>query len=361
MILEFSENFSCPKDTVGPESAYYVIPHTLNYYETGGFSGIFKTLEELPEEVKGVKVHSIRELSEESGPVKVIFPYKPEFYHFFEVLASIVAELETTKRSPKEWVAYLLIPKIWTSEWYRDFVDLFITRVFDHYGVKIKAFYLPVTRGENGGTVSPVIIRNAEVVYATWENFNISSYMALRKFIRSWPEIQEKKKGKVAYIQRKSKSENNIPDLRELELFKNSPDYIKYPETFPRISKEHEVVNSLKRILQGKGRDMEVVSSEDFVSISEQIKYYSTVDVVIAPTGSGFMNMIFMEDTATVVELVSPLVTRYNFRGEEYLKQEYDNIYSIQAFISNLNYMGIPHFRDPEDLINKLDNLNFPL
>lgn len=319
------------KQSFDEDIFYYIIP-----YGDGRMSGfdsptVFKSPDDVPDHFRGEEreVIYLPSLSSPEGPRSVIFAYKLGYYHqWLELFSSILREVEKTTLNPTDWEAHIVTPVQWVDEYQRETLEFFCDKILERFGVSVIPTYVGGAEGWRSKDL--IAITNADVIYEAQEN--VTTYQKLREFIQSFPETREIVKGKNAYLLR---------------------------ETNQRIENEEKVVE----FFRGKG--FEIISSEvDFKSFKDQISYFSSLDCLASPTGSGLINMMYMSDNSTVVELVTPLeLTSIDYvegTNEEIITTDksFHNHYSGMAFASNINYLAIPHDRNPDTVISKVSAFN---
>ena len=92
----------------------------------------------------------------------------------------------------------------------------------------------------------------------------------------------------------------------------------------------------------------EIICPEDFDSMEEQIKYFHTVKTLIAVTGSGLANMLWMKPNGKVIEISVPIIVR----GEESLQYLYPEL----AYGANLQHSHLPNpSRSAEEVIQRIE------
>lgn len=118
----------------------------------------------------------------------------------------------------------------------------------------------------------------------------------------------------------------------------------------------------------------EIVYPEDFKNFQEQLDFFYSVKTMASLTSSGIVNALFMPAGGTIVEIVTPLITRSPVVHNEYLKShdirpvEYEldvnTVHEIHMFYHNLAflkehaYVGIPNYSRKSNLINNFINSN---
>ena len=121
-----------------------------------------------------------------------------------------------------------------------------------------------------------------------------------------------------------------------------------------RISDE----DKLETYLAARG--VEIVCPEDFKTFDEQLAYMSQVKTLIAPTGSGLINSLFMRDSQTVVELRCEMKFGNRFPGDQDPYNILIAIYGDLAYIKGHNYISLPNSsRSAAEAITRLETLTF--
>jgi len=92
----------------------------------------------------------------------------------------------------------------------------------------------------------------------------------------------------------------------------------------------------------------DVVYPEDFNTMQEQIKYFSTVKTVVSVTGAGMLNLLFMPKGSKVIELVTPIT----INGTESIHQWYHSL----SFAKKHRYTSIPGLRKAKDYIDFIES-----
>lgn len=94
----------------------------------------------------------------------------------------------------------------------------------------------------------------------------------------------------------------------------------------------------------------EIICPEDFNTTEEQIKYFHTVKTLIAVTGSGLANMLWMKPEGKVIEISVPIIVR----GEETLQYLYPEL----AFGANLQHSHLVNqSRTAEEVIQRIESV----
>lgn len=123
--------------------------------------------------------------------------------------------------------------------------------------------------------------------------------------------------------------------------------------------------SKIEKVFQDLG--FEIVYPEDFRNFQEQLDFFYSVKTLASLTSSGIVNAVFMQPGGTIVELVTPLITKSPIISNEYLRKhkinpsEYDvdvnTVQEIHMFYHNLAflmehlYVGIPNYYRDSDRI----------
>ena len=178
--------------------------------------------------------------------------------------------------------------------------------------------------------------------------FNVSDIKRVRKFCRSLPDIKPSTNKKI-YLSRRSTQDRQIISIEDYLGVKDNP-HIDFPGPAARIFFEDKVENFLRDTA-----DFEIICPEkEFTNFKQQIETISQATVLASSTSSGLLNMFFMPEESSVVELVTPLIT--NLGEDEVQTQTYHSQYSIVSHALGFEYVGIPHNRYAPDLIDRIRN-----
>ena len=96
-----------------------------------------------------------------------------------------------------------------------------------------------------------------------------------------------------------------------------------------------------------KDSGFEIVIPEEIPNFIDQINFMNEVETLVSLTGSGLMNMLFMQKNQKVIELTTPLVAISRLTMHPF--------YYISAYTSDILYTSIPHHRKVDDVIAKLN------
>jgi hypothetical protein len=95
--------------------------------------------------------------------------------------------------------------------------------------------------------------------------------------------------------------------------------------------------------------NFEVVTSSDFESFEDQIRYFNEAAILVSTSGSGLTNALFMKPQQTVVELLSPLLVTI----DGYYQKQLHYFYQVVSFRKQHVHVNIPnHSLKVKDLIS---------
>lgn len=308
-----------------------------------------KSKEDLPEDFARLKAYSTPELLDEKT-FKFFVPFSKPFGHFFtDTLTEIVIRREKVTKSGKTFE--LIVPPLeedlhlrasdssTASEYFLD--------VFQRSGDVIHR--VPKSADDTGNVL--VHLRNVVVIPVV--SFNAWSVKKLRDFILSLPDTQVEGQDRKVYLDRRGTPDTQLVFFEELNFIRTTDNRAHTPPAYTRISNEATLVEFL-----GADKKYEPVMPETFTNFGDQVRFFSSVSTLASTTSSGLFNMFFMPKGSTVIEFVTPLTVKVKDIPPQY-ETSYHNQYSLWAFVCDLNYVGIPHNRDADVLIEKLKN--FPL
>lgn len=130
--------------------------------------------------------------------------------------------------------------------------------------------------------------------------------------------------------------------------------------------------NKLEAIFADLG--FEIIDPESFKSFQDQIDLFYSAKTIVSLTSSGLTNGIFMQPGGTIVEIVTPLITKSPLIHSDYfaennldpmaseldlhMVQEIHMFYHNLAFFKNHTYVGIPNFERSHKKVNDFINNN---
>jgi hypothetical protein len=179
---------------------------------------------------------------------------------------------------------------------------------------------------------------------------NATDVRRIRKFCRSLPEISEETT--LSEYRKIYLSRTGTEDTTEIspELYKDIKDdpYVDYPGSLARIFSEGHVSGFMHDTAGFHTR----VPEEQYPHFGSQVTEMSQANVLMSVTSSGLLNMFFMPEESTIIELVTPLTTIDHHKKQ--LNQAYHIQYPFIAYALGFNYIGIPHNRYPEDIKDRI-------
>lgn len=116
------------------------------------------------------------------------------------------------------------------------------------------------------------------------------------------------------------------------------------PNSFSRIDDEKKLEDFLI-----KNFNFEIIDESFFSNgFEEQIEYINQAKLLMSLSGSGCINMLFLNKSATFIELYCPLtVPPYETYHSHYLRM---------SNYLDLNYINIPHNRNAQEIIDQINN-----
>lgn len=101
------------------------------------------------------------------------------------------------------------------------------------------------------------------------------------------------------------------------------------------------------------GHGFEVVVPENFETFEEQLNFFYEVKTAVAVTGGGLTNTMFMQESGTVVELMTSLITETNASKQHGKALEFEeaqhHFYHSIAFNKKHTYLGIRNLETNAD------------
>jgi capsular polysaccharide biosynthesis protein len=310
------------------------------------FVGVFSPEDPAVKELSG-KRYTNKVLS--NPDIKKFFvPYYYSFGHFFtDTLSAIVSILD--KNLAQGIKTTLIVPPMGPKDLTNQVGAVELVRyVSDHLsnlGVELQK--IPDTSSDEAITLVEVSGLELQPLVS----FNAQSMKRVRQFVRSLPEISGRSAHRKLYLSREKTNDSSRVLPAELLAVRNGEEY--FPPNYLRISNEPKLVEFIESLNKG----VEKIMPEEFTSFKDQIRTFSEADLIISVTSSSLFNMLFMRENSTVIELVTPLTVWDDDR--KMFVASYHNHYSLLSFICGINYIGIPHNRDVDQIIDKLDRYMF--
>lgn len=312
------------------------------------FGGFYKNKKDVPKEYIPYLV------PKNNSPLmtdhlKVFIPFHRQMGHFMlETLSEITRQIEMRRN----WADLNLIvqPKSKLDSTGDEslmgtgatIIDYFLS-IFEKID-KINLIKLNYQKNLGANEILLIPARNIQVFEHIF--FSVPDLKRIREFCRSLPDIKSSE-GRKIYLSRRETQDRQTINIEEYLEAKNNF-YVDFPNQAARIFFEEKVENFLR-----ENSNFEVICPEkEFNSFKDQIETISRSEVLVSSTSSGLLNMFFMPEESTIVELVTPLVT--DLEGDRVYTQNYHTHYSIISYALGFEYVGIPHNRYAPDLIDKI-------
>lgn len=310
-------------------------------FKGSNFIGVYSPLDKELDKLGGKEYKN--EVLLDKNIKKFFVPYVYQFGHFLmETLSAIVLNLERDKTETKRTT--LIVPPVGPSEKNNQTGAIQVVSYISNY---LSSIGKPTEKIPDLETDEEVIlVRVVNLELQPTVSFNAWSVRKVRDFCRSLPEIKDTTRDKKLYLSRGATNDSDRVLFSELKFVKTNEN--SFPPNYLRIANEVEVAKFLKQ-----KSNIEVLVPEKIQSFGEQISIFSLTKLVVSPTSSSLFNMLFMPENSTVIELVTPL-TVFDHGREQFLTS-FHNHYSLLSFICGINYIGLPHNRETEQVIDKLD------
>lgn len=305
-------NFRNSKNLIDADYCKYIAE--TKYVRVEYWPERFVVLDNTPND----NVYSINDYSDKT----VLIHFNSQFYHFLtDNLSVIIREHKENKN-----VRFIItIDKMQYLEHYSytRFLEIFlkhrninytIVDLEKFYAIKINNFYY--YNLANSQTMDDIYI-------------NFQEYF--KDFIINKDRIPNKK----VYLSR-----TKVPRHEHQVLFGNDDPNIFMFQDDERVDDESKLEQFMKQ--QG----FEIVTPEDFPDFIQQLNFMYEVKTLVSLTGSGLMNLLFMQDKQTVIDLTTPLVAVSRLTLHPF--------YYYNSYAANQIYVSIPHHRNVDDITDKL-------
>lgn len=285
-------------------------------------------------------------LMDKSQP-KFFVQFAYQFGHFFtDTLSPILLKIEQDKLENKKTA--LIFPPMSPDDVFNRtgaiHVISYISKYFSNNGIEV----VKSPELKSYDQVTLIKVRNLE--FQSIVSFNAWSMKKVRDFLRSLPEVQDLRGPRKIYLSREKTNDSNKVLFSELGAIRANENC--FPPNYLRVSNESDVTKFLE-----EKADIEKIIPEEIDTFEDQIRLFSDASMLISTTSSSLFNMLFMPEDSTVIELVTPL-TVWDSRRDSFVTS-FHNHYSLLSFICGINYIGLPHNRDAEQVIDKLDRYMF--
>ena len=287
-----------------------------------------------------------------SEKTKVLIQTRAAFFHMFvETLAEVSVAINYFDSD-----VHFIIDLMGAHPAYEDY-DIEKKRITNniyHMIEVLKRFNIKYTFVDS--TTQNFIVNNY-YIFVSVEDFARHFELAGNTYKKYFVNDKNLKPTKKVYLSR-----NHLKGRNEVELFgknKNSPTNSAYLiNSASRLPDENKLTDFLKDV-----HGFEIINPElDFKDLEEQINYMYEAKVLMGLSGSGLINMAFMQPHTTLVELSVPLFTGNETKtrkdGTKRLLaiEEYHAHYLPLSLSMNLTYYSIPHQKDVNDIIKTMKN-----
>jgi hypothetical protein len=266
-----------------------------------------------------------------------LIPIVLQYGHMFEEYLSGILSMHEAATLSSQVITFIVPPKAREISEYE-----FFLKHLEAYGVN----FIYCSAAEEFSTFR---FSNLHLVEAVDRNAHTMSLVRDFCLYVSDKLVDRSDVAGCSYLSRQSGVDSQDLDDGELEWLANSR-HLKYTATQSRVNEESTLIN----YFLAKG-DTEIRLSEDFASFEDQVRFFSSLKTLISPSGSGLFNLFFMKPGSAIIELATPLGTHF---GNGNYSSAYHLQYPLYSFISGLNYIGLPHSREPREIINKLELLH---
>jgi hypothetical protein len=254
-----------------------------------------------------------------SDEYKVVVRLRVEFFHcLFDTLAIILYEYNKNKDT-----LFIINVEDSLTEIPREHESIvkFIFNILDSKNIKYKKIGV--------GLKTPYIVNN----FRYFPMFPLHANRIEEVIEASSIYFSNKSANKKVYLSRKKVNPNRGSNIFFAGV---DPQNFNFQDDI-RLDDDDKVGNFFKDL------GFEIVYPEDFVSMDEQIDFFSQVKTIASVTSAGLANCIFMPEKSKVIELTVPLVVG----GTESLH----NVYHSLSFVKKHKYVSIPSMRKSSDII----------
>lgn len=279
-----------------------------------------------------------------SNTNKTVLIFKDnQIYHFF--VDFILPVMDILKENPSDHEFIIMAYGLPYDDTYTKFLE-FLLKILSSYGAPYKV--IKCKEGVDHCSIHPIsnfrILRphdqTSEFEYYTLKDLNTSVNTIRELVVGSKPRASAKK---FVYVNRS----------RSQARYINSE-----VDSLAPIRVSSDIEDEIEAIL--KNNDVEIVNPEvDFTSLAEQINYFSDACAVIAPSGSGLTNMLFMPDGCLVVEL-STEIEKPGVDSSSINYRDRVSWYSSLAYAKHHTYLAIELTEDVSQVLLAL-NAALPL
>lgn len=250
---------------------------------------------------------------------KILFIFRdPQIYHFFVDFIVTIYPFMATAQSGIKLIFFPLINR--NPGRYPKFLAGLI-RLFDVFGANYRQL-------ENTSDSNKVYKARNFYVVKTPRELKQSERYTFKNLTEMLDAVVSKLgskdvAGRKVYISRASSRQQST------DQYKTSNEYIRISES---------IEEELESVLKLQGFNI-AIPEKDFSSIEDQIRYMSEASVIVATSGSGLTNMLFMENGGLVVELSTEIETHSDREGTY---SEYVPFFNSLANAKGHTHLTIP-------------------
>jgi hypothetical protein len=260
---------------------------------------------------------------------KVYVLVQPQFYHLFlDTLSSII--LEYKRDSSTLFILNMSSrPQIDLEFFNRPYVKFFF-KVMDDYGIN----YVILDRQNT----NDIYIK--DFFYTDGALFSKEIIDNVRDFLSIY-------------------SDTNIVPEKKVYLSRRKAPIRKYKSLKIGLEFEHDERMLNEKLVEDyfEKHGFDIIFPEDFENFEDQIKYFNSVKLVVSNTSAGLVNSIFMQPGTLMMELLVPLTVEISTEGKAF--EQVHIFYPQISYACGLNYIAVPHHRNPLKLIKKLESNKF--
>ncbi len=253
----------------------------------------------------------------------VLIHFNPQFYHFLtDNLSPII--FEHKKDKDVHFIITIDRAEIINHYSYTRFLELFL----NHHGISYDLVDLSK-------------FKNVKIANFRMYNFaNSQTFDDITENIREYLEDFIVKKDVIPH-RKVYLSRTKVPRHDHKVLFGDDD-----PNTF-MFQDDERIDDEIKLEQFMRDSGFEIIIPEEIPDFIDQINLINEVKTLVSLTGSGLMNMLFMQKKQTVIELTTPLVAVSRLTMHPF--------YYVSAYTSDILYTSIPHHRKVDDIIVKLN------
>lgn len=237
-----------------------------------------------------VNKNNILEITDDD--LKILFALHPRMFHLFIDNLSLMIIIDSYYKKQKRNFSFVLetsdIPPSWFDgggpTYFTFFLKVLKDLEINYIFIRTRSIESSNKKIENDANYpsKDLIIKIKN--YALWnpQMLQEQQLKVLSQLFKKYlPTDKEIVPNKTIYLSRLSTKDNWVPNFR--------------------TDDEESLVDFFKNY------GCEIVVAENFKTFEEQIEYFNSVKTFIGLTGTGFINMLMMQDNGNVIELYTPI------------------------------------------------------